>query len=154
MQKGDLKGEAKMVSYCILAFCEYWSLQRKYSTFQYSTFQYSTFKDDFLIFFPLSERRYWDKLPLRHLLQWFLSASLPNRSTSGLCTQVPEGNSTLSHRSLLRVLNYLLRDCFLASLPITYNAKHWKSLEEYCHTHSESGKAFFTVSDLLPHDSS
>lgn len=37
----------------------------------------------------------------------------------------PEGTSAPQFRSLLRVLNDLVIDCFLASWPIACNAKYW-----------------------------
>lgn len=91
----------------------------------YSKKDIQAFRMAFFFFFP-SKRRYWEKLPLGCLWLWFLSACPPSCSISGLYMQVPGGNSTPQFRSLLRVLNNLVIDCFLDSLPIACNVKYWK----------------------------
>lgn len=134
---GDAKrkpeGEAKNGQYCKWTLCEHWWLQRKV----YRLWERLSF---------LSKRRYWEKLPLGHLSEWFLSACPPSCSISGLYMQVPEGSSTPWFRSLLRVLNNLVIDCFLASLAIACNVKCWKRMEEYHHTYWIIVKPFFAVS--------
>lgn len=116
-QKGDLVEDAKKIGYIVNGHFVSTDLWREVAVFQNRIF--------------FTQKGDTGKAASGTSIIMIFIYVPPTCSISGLYTQVPEANSALHFRSLPGMLNDLVIDHFLASLPIACTVKNWKRMEEY-----------------------